>query len=788
MIRRTLTILIVTIITNLIASAQLTVGEWKLYTPFDGAERIVATPDRYYYLSNGSLFSYDPEKLESYSYTTQNKLNDTQIDNIYYNRENKYLAVAYENGNIDLLYDNGKVVNMSDIRDATLSASKKINYITFAGNRMYVATDFGIVIFDDTRHYVIESGIYNTPVLVFTRLGDYYLIGYNEGFHYLPASQRISTLDKFKQIFYSQNIAIQPIGQNELIGCFQVADWDNKIIRYQFDFENDKVTFETVIDKFIADNIDPWDNGYYISGKDNLLTFDDSGKTQSITPCPYYPPAFWKSNSDIMAAYKTGMAPLTFEDGQWQATGDAIVPGTISTKSVDLLKFDNWGNLYLSGIDYSRYYSYDSNARTPVNRISADGNIEDLEPVNMTFPINVMVPADKKLWDTSSLTPHPAKPGTFYLSNMFQGLRIHENNEITATYNENNSPIKKWWGCTAMEITFDNHNNMWAILNYDSDPSLYFLPSDKIDNPVENDWQPISLNGFKTEHDAKILYAKKSGVIAITTSRYESPIVFYDTKGTSTLSDDTFSQVDRFIDQDGREFFNFRHPSLFEDESGKIWIGSSNGVIIVNNPRAIAANPSTPVTRVKVPRNDGTNLADYLLAGEMILSIDADNSNRKWIATKENGAYLVSADGTEIIEHFTTDNSPLPSNSIHAVACDKNSSSIFFGTPLGLAEYSSSSSPSRPDYSEVIAYPNPVRPDYTGWITIKGLMENSLVKIADAAGNVIFTTRSEGGMAMWDGCNLSGNRVKTGIYYVFASHGDDSSSKSEAVTKIMIVN
>ena len=122
-----------------------------------------------------------------------------------------------------------------------------------------------------------------------------------------------------------------------------------------------------------------------------------------------------------------------------------------------------------------------------------------------------------------------------------------------------------------------------------------------------------------------------------------------------------------------------------------------------------------------------------------------------------------------------------------SVACDPNSNKVYFGLKSGLISYCSTSSPAAEDYNDVYAYPNPVRPEYTGWITITGLMENSLVKIADAAGNIFYQTRSEGGMVIWDGCDASGNRVKSGVYYVFASQNANGSS-SGAVTKILVVN
>jgi hypothetical protein len=145
----------------------------------------------------------------------------------------------------------------------------------------------------------------------------------------------------------------------------------------------------------------------------------------------------------------------------------------------------------------------------------------------------------------------------------------------------------------------------------------------------------------------------------------------------------------------------------------------------------------------------------------------------------------VNESGTEILEHYTASNSILP-NQVYSVACDPNSNKVYFGSASGLMEYSSTTAPGQSSYDDVYAYPNPVRPDYTGWITISGLMDNSLVKIADAAGNVFHQGVSNGGMYTWDGCNAKGERVKTGVYYVFASQ-NASGSASSCVTKIMVV-
>lgn len=128
----------------------------------------------------------------------------------------------------------------------------------------------------------------------------------------------------------------------------------------------------------------------------------------------------------------------------------------------------------------------------------------------------------------------------------------------------------------------------------------------------------------------------------------------------------------------------------------------------------------------------------------------------------------------------------MPTNDVYSVVCDPNSNKVYFGTLNGLVVYNSTSSPAAENYDNVYAYPNPVRPEYTGWITVTGLKENSLVKIADAQGNVFYSGRSEGGMITWDGCNNDGQRVKTGVYFVFASQSEGGTSG--VVTKILVVN
>jgi hypothetical protein len=180
---------------------------------------------------------------------------------------------------------------------------------------------------------------------------------------------------------------------------------------------------------------------------------------------------------------------------------------------------------------------------------------------------------------------------------------------------------------------------------------------------------------------------------------------------------------------------------------------------------------------------DGYN--QYLLDAEEVTAIYVDGANRKWFGTRTAGLFLVSPDGTEQLAHFTTENSPLLSNTINSLAMDEQSGELFIGTDQGICSYRTDASGGGEQYSNVYAFPNPVANDYDGPIAISGLVSNADVKITDISGNLVFSTRANGGTALWNGKLFSGERAATGVYLVFCSNADGSATET---TKIMFIN
>ena len=224
---------------------------------------------------------------------------------------------------------------------------------------------------------------------------------------------------------------------------------------------------------------------------------------------------------------------------------------------------------------------------------------------------------------------------------------------------------------------------------------------------------------------------------------------------------------------------------MVEDIDHNMWIGTNAGPLMLEV--ATLESGGTVFNQVKVPRNDGTNLADYLLANVGIKCMAIDGAGRKWMGTDDNGIYLISADNMKQIAHFTTDNSPLPSNEIESVAVDGRTGRVYIGTAVGLCSYMSDASEPAETMTKdnVYAYPNPVRPDYNGLVTVTGLTLNADVKIVTTNGTLVAEGRSNGGTFTWDATDQKGRRVASGVYMVQTATAD---GKKGTVCKIAVVN
>ena len=367
------------------------------------------------------------------------------------------------------------------------------------------------------------------------------------------------------------------------------------------------------------------------------------------------------------------------------------------------------------------------------------------------------------------------------------GLYEYLNGKFVKYYDHSNSPIEPFDGVDeeyqlVTGTKFDQKGNLWVLNSSAPTTALMKYANGSFTKMNHSELMKLNRGQLKNRSNGELskIIIDSKGVMWFVNNNWVLPAIYqYNT------DNDEIIAYENIVNQDGTRL-NIQEGirCVAEDLEHNIWVGSSVGPFMLESSE-IEDGGST-FTQVKVPRNDGTNYADYLLTGIDISSIAIDGGNRKWIGTFNNGVYLISADNMTQIHHFTTDNSKLLSNTIMSIAINPTSGEVFFGTDKGLCSYISDATATNSEMTtdNVWAYPNPVEPGYAGPITITGLSLDADVKILTANGAIINEGRSNGGTYVWDGCDQKGRRVASGIYMVATA---TSKGEKGTVCKIAIV-
>jgi hypothetical protein len=154
------------------------------------------------------------------------------------------------------------------------------------------------------------------------------------------------------------------------------------------------------------------------------------------------------------------------------------------------------------------------------------------------------------------------------------------------------------------------------------------------------------------------------------------------------------------------------------------------------------------------------------------------------VATK-NGVFLVSSEGEKIIYQFTENNSPLLSSDVKKIAIDSKTGEVYFATLKGICSFRSTATEGGETNEDVLVFPNPVPPDFTGTIAIRGLVNNAIVKITELDGRLVYQTRALGGQAVWDGKNYKGQKISSGVYLVLVN---DDGKKERMANKDLFIS
>lgn len=746
------------ILSFIMVGAQ-SIGEWIVY-PYTGAIRhIEDTGNEVFVLAGGSLYSYLKQEDAIVEYSKLDGLSDADIAVMKYDESIKTLVIVYSNQNIDLLV-NGVFVNIPDFKDKVMAVNKQVNNIHIQDKLAYLATSFGVVVVNLQKKEIADTYNLGIPVQTAFKFDNKLCVASSDGIQGCDIALNPYDANNWKQIS-SLNLKDAVVTGDKLYGLTQ----NNEFVRINSSWYPEETRSEGYIGMEYRNKL------FYLYSTNHIRVFDAGLQQQFTVEQPGISAVSAASVSQLWLGNEEGLKGLNQNGGDWQVRQEKIVPNATLIKDPYDMRFEH-GNLYMVTGGPFRIFG-----ETPgIVSVLKNGVWQNIDKRRM--------PAEEQPFiQLMDIAVSPFDPDHFMVGSFSKGVYEFKEGKFYQRISDDNDEL------TSLG---DKGAHIWAsALNMDKEGNLWIVNS-KVDYPLRvrtaaGKWYKYRVGTVNKIEDIYPLmitkYTRKPQKWFL--SYYNAlTLNVFDENGTfDNTADDKSVTLSVLTDQDGNSYKDISFRSVTEDREGKIWLGTNIGPMIISDPENIFSS-SGRCTRLKIARNDGTGLADYLLDNVPVICIVIDAANRKWIGTSGNGVYLLSADGLETIHHFTSENSPLPSNEILSMTIDSESGKVYFGCQGGLVAYQSDAIEGKEDLSEVYAYPNPVRPDYQGVITVTGLMDNTLVKITDINNNLIYQSNSLGGQFTWDGLNAKGEKVKSGIYLVY---GSAQEGKKGVVTKIMFI-
>lgn len=737
-------------------------GRWTYYAAYHNALQNIPVGDAVFSLCDGSIFSYSPGDSEVRTYDKTNGLSDVNIKLMAYCKEEACLILVYSNSNIDLFYpESGETLNIPQYMNSSL-ADKTINDLSVSGSFAYLATNMGVSVLDIARGefrdtYRLDKAASSCAyaagkIYASTSSG---LIAGDTGDNLLDASKWKSANPKtFRKL--------RSLGG----GIYGAAEALFKI---------DPATGEaSLAASGQPAYLNADDGATLICGNENTVNIiDQSGGLTTIrqsNPFKYLSLAsgtYWAS-----CGYE-GLRPYRADSaGNLKPAGEAVSINSPIRNYCAHMTMTPANRLLVAG----GLFNY--------NRLYYEGTLYSRENGHFTnFEDSVSQYTSMPYRNLTGIAEDPKDPAHHFATSSETGLYEFRDGKYVAHYDHSNSGLTSglpgdarpyMYVCLTAPV-FDSEGNLW-MFNNETDTVIKVRMKD-------GSWQRIYIDAVKKYPTFDHLMFDRAGRAWFThrrtTASHHAGVGCLDYNGTIADGGDDKSYFRyNFVNQDGTSYNPNTVDAIAIDNDGSIWVGTIEGPFVITNPDGFMDGGFT-FTQMKVPRNDGSGYADYLLTGVPVTAIAVDAANRKWIGTSGSGLYLIGADNVETISHFTAGDSPLVSDNILSLAIDGKTGEVMIGTDAGLMGYRSEAAAVSGKISDddLKIYPNPVRPDFYGDVTIGGLPDGAEVKIATTGGQVVVSGKAANGEFKWDVRDAGGNDVGAGVYFVLVSAAGGGSAR-----------
>ena len=760
---------------------------WTGHFSYLNINKVVDADDKFYAASENALFSYDLQTNQLSTITTINGLSGELISTLHYSNEYQLLLIGYENGLIEVYTESDqeilKVVDI--INKVTIpSSQKKINHFNEFNSLVYIATDYGISVYD------LEG----------LEFGDTYYIG--DGGAQISVSQTaILNNEIFAACSASSGIKSASLSNSNLTdfqlwnsiaggGFKAITVFDTSL--YAVNSAN-KI-FEISGANFIPLFDYPQDVAELNASNNSLLVTTNSKVYQ-------YELGFnltnvYSTTSEFDTSF---VAALKMDEVVYIGTTDYGVLKSNPLASSDYdeihpigpLKNEafslshGYGNLWVSYGDYSIFFNPSPNKSYGIS------NYVDENWVNTTYD-SIQQTTARTVLNLNTISINPLSPNQVFISSFANGLLDFKKEESITLLDDSNSSLESlvlpgspnFKSIRISGSTFDREGNLW-VLNSKVDNALKKL------NPASSSWTSFDFSAIISDPISEEL-----GFSEVVIGPDQTKWIGSYSKGLIGFNESGM-MLKNISDEDVANLPTSAIKSLALDKNNVLWIGTYRGLRVLYNTSNFFSEDMVRTESIVILEE---GLPKELLAQQFITDIKVDGSNNKWISTADAGVFYLSSSGQKTIYHFTKYNSPLPSNAVNDMALDSDNGVVYFGTNRGLVAFKTGGSSTSSSLKDVYIYPNPVRPGFNmieDKIKIKNISENLNIKITDIEGNLVAEAQSnvnlrykgynleiDGGTAYWNGKNLANNTVASGVYVVLFSDFDNFETK---VSKIMII-
>lgn len=751
---------------------------WQGHFSFNSIKDVVESETKIYAAAQNAVFSIDKQTNELEQITTIQGLSGENISTLYYSDVYELLIIGYENGLIEIVFDNDEnVLTIGDIVDKVTIPpnNKRVNHFNAYDNVVYIATNYGISVFNLDRlefgdtYYIGDSGS-QIPITQTTVFNDEIYascLGGNGIRKAQVTSPNLIDYQNWQTIVSGNFSAIQTVSDK-----LYTTRTDRRIFRIEnntlselFQYSNPPLDLKEVDGNLIVTTIDT-----------TFVYNSDFGLLSQASVNPSFSTQFTSATIDAEFIYigtkdfgvlKTPLAnPVEFEE---------IYPeGPLLNTPFSLQATPN--NLWVTYGDYDIFFN-----PYPLNSLGYS-HLNGEEWINTPFSQLLTARC------LNAISVNPFNNNQVFISSFVDGLLEVNEGVPTILYDDTNSGLEPFViNANVSDIRvgpslFDSNGLLWTMTSSVDRPLKSY-------NPLNNQWKSYSFTDIIQSRNLgygdMVIGSEGTKWIA----SYEHGFIGFKENGSGFLLKKIFSEEDNMP--------STYVTSLAIDKRNQLWIGTFRGLRVLYNTSNFFEEDNVRVDEIVISE-DG--IAKELLFQQIITDIEVDGSNNKWIGTVSSGIFYLSSNGQQTIYHFTKDNSPLPSNEITDVALDESNGKVYIATSKGLVSFNSGSSATLETLENAYAYPNPVRPNFNiteDRVKIKGVSENVNIKITDIEGNLVAEAQSrvnlryrgynleiDGGTAYWNGKNLANNVVKSGVYLVMLSDLDTYETK---VLKLMVV-